>query len=158
MSVYYPMDREEHRRTLRYKNRNTLWLRYGKKSLKGISMSLADLGSDSHPPTCYINYFKRVKMNTAQNGTLSSDFQENFYRNNQEERLNKHKLIPIILLHGLCGSRTSQSGSCRDLASHGYIVFSIDHHDGSAHFSQKQNGKELYWPLNQNATDMKYRE
>jgi len=65
VSVYYPMDREEHRRTLRYKNRNTLWLRYGKKSLKGISMSLADLGSDSHPPTCYINYFKRVKMNTA---------------------------------------------------------------------------------------------
>ena len=43
-------------------------------------------------------------------------------------------LIPVILLHGLAGSRTSQSGSCRDMASHGYIVFSIDHNDGSAHY------------------------
>ena len=58
-------------------------------------------------------------------------------------------MIPVILLHGLAGSRTSQSGSCRDMASHGYIVFSIDHHDGSAHYSQKEDGSQLFWDLDQ---------
>ena len=51
------------------------------------------------------------------------------------------------MLHGLAGSRTSQSGSCRDLASHGYIVFSIDHNDESAYYSRKEDGTEKFWPL-----------
>ena len=66
-------------------------------------------------------------------------------------------LIPVIMLHGLAGSRTSQSGSCRDLASHGYIVFSIDHNDGSAYYSRKNEGSEQYWPLEQDLLDIDYR-
>ena len=61
------------------------------------------------------------------------------------------------MLHGLAGSRTSQSGSCRDLASHGYIVFSIDHNDGSAYYSRKNEGSEQYWPLEQDLLDIDYR-
>ena len=66
-------------------------------------------------------------------------------------------LIPIIMLHGLAGSRTSQSGSCRDLASHGYIVFSIDHNDESAYYSRKKDGTDRYWPLEQDLLDTEYR-
>jgi len=33
------------------------------------------------------------------------------------------------------------------MASHGYIVFSIDHHDGTAYYSKKEDGREIYWPL-----------
>jgi len=58
-------------------------------------------------------------------------------------------LIPVILCHGMTGSRTSQSGSCRDMASHGYIVFSLDHHDGSAHFSRTRDGHEQFWDPDQ---------
>ena len=61
-------------------------------------------------------------------------------------------------MHGLAGNRTSQSGSCRDLASHGYIVFSIDHCDGSASYAQKENGEEFYWPIDQEIDSMKYRQ
>ena len=64
----------------------------------------------------------------------------------------------MILCHGLCGSKTSQSGSCRDLASHGYIVFSLDHFDGSAHYSIKENGEELYWSTEQNLTEVQVRK
>lgn len=73
-------------------------------------------------------------------------------------KLNRLDLIPVILLHGLSGSRTSQSGSCRDMASHGYLVFSIDHHDGSAHYSRKEDGSELFWNENQTLLDKELRE
>ena len=43
ISVYYPMDRAEYNRTLKKdKTRNTNWLRYGRKSLKGFSLSMAE--------------------------------------------------------------------------------------------------------------------
>lgn len=47
--------------------------------------------------------------------------------------------------HGLSGSRTTQSGTCRDFASHGYIVFALSHHCGTANYSCKRNGEEKYW-------------
>lgn len=107
ISVYYPMDRLEYARALKKdKNRNTLWLRYGRKSLKGLSLSMAEF-YQNHPPTCLVQYFGRVHMNTVQNGTLSHDFHEVSYQHEKAERLQKLKLIPIIMLHGLCGSRTS---------------------------------------------------
>lgn len=79
VSVYYPMDRLEYNRALKKdKNRNTLWLRNGRKSLKGLSLSMADF-YQSHPPTCLVRYFGRVRMNTVMNGTLSHDFHEVSY-------------------------------------------------------------------------------
>jgi len=38
------MDREEYSKNIRYKDRNTSWLRYGKSSIQGLSKSLADIG------------------------------------------------------------------------------------------------------------------
>lgn len=57
----------------------------------------------------------------------------------------KRKLIPLVFLHGLSCNRTASSGLCRDFASHGYIVFSLDHCDGSSYYSQKKNGDEFMW-------------
>ena len=65
VSVYYPMDRIEYNRTLKKdRSRNTLWLRYGRKSLKGLSLSSAEFYTN-HPPTCLLQYFLRVRMNTV---------------------------------------------------------------------------------------------
>jgi dienelactone hydrolase len=46
-------------------------------------------------------------------------------------------LIPIIFCHGISSNRTMQSGTCRDFASHGYIVFMLDHRDGTASFYER---------------------
>ena len=54
-------------------------------------------------------------------------------------------MIPLIFSHGLAGNRTTHSGQCRDLASHGYCVFTICHHDGSANYSVKSDDSEVYW-------------
>ena len=56
------------------------------------------------------------------------------------------KLIPIIYSHGLSSNRTMHSGTCRDLASHGYIVFVMDHQDGTSSYTCSKDGKnEMYY-------------
>ena len=51
----------------------------------------------------------------------------------------------MIFCHGLTCNRSSYSGMCREFASHGYIVFSLDHFDGSCHYTVKRSGQEKYW-------------
>jgi len=163
-SVYYPMDRKVYAHEIKEKGRNTHWLRYGNSSLTGLAKATADIGSDKHLPPWFYQYLKKIKMNTVQNGTLAADFWKGSDSPITESLL-KHsaesypkKLIPIVFLHGLAGSRTTQSGSCRDLASHGYIVFSIDHHDGTAYYSKTKEGSERFWPLEQDLLDLDYRQ
>ena len=59
------MDREEYSKNIRFKDRNTSWLRYGKSSIQGLSKSLADIGDQKHPPSCLINFMLNIKMDTV---------------------------------------------------------------------------------------------
>jgi alpha-beta hydrolase superfamily lysophospholipase len=47
------------------------------------------------------------------------------------------ELQPVIFSHGLHGARLSYSGMFMELASCGYIVFTLDHDDGSSIYSEK---------------------
>lgn len=49
-------------------------------------------------------------------------------------------LIPVIFSHGLSSNRTMHSGTCRDLASHGYIVFALDHMDLTSSYYETPDG------------------
>ncbi len=42
------------------------------------------------------------------------------------------KYIPIIFSHGVGNTMSWFSTICKDIASQGHIVFSIEHNDGSA--------------------------
>lgn len=65
-----------------------------------------------------------------------------------QEFLNENnKLIPIILSHGLMASRMLYTTIGRELASHGYIVFSPDHHDGSNHYTEDKDGNPVRFDL-----------
>ena len=77
------MDRDEYNQTIKIKGRNTLWLRYGESSLKGLSRSLADFGSDTHPPSFFLKYLLKIKMNTVQNGKLAKEFDHNFNQDSE---------------------------------------------------------------------------
>jgi dienelactone hydrolase len=45
--------------------------------------------------------------------------------------------IPVVLSHGIAGTRSNMSCLCKELASHGMIVYSIGHGDLTALYSQK---------------------
>ena len=49
---------------------------------------------------------------------------------------NVNEIIPIIISHGLTASRSLYSSLCSELASFGYMVFALDHHDGTCCYTE----------------------
>jgi hypothetical protein len=129
------MDKDEYKRTLSEdSNRNSLSLRHGYRSRLGLAKATADYGTDDYKHPWFFKYLDDIRMNTCQDGKLAQVYDSG-----------ENKLIPLIFCHGLCGTRTTYSQSCRDLASHGYCVYTLTHFDGTANYSKKKNGDELYW-------------
>jgi len=71
-------------------------------------------------------------MAVCENGKLAKVF-----ANGQE------KLAPIIWSHGMGATANHYSSLCREMASYGYIAFSLDHHDRSVAYTEKENGEEV---------------
>jgi dienelactone hydrolase len=67
-------------------------------------------------------------------------------------------LMQTIFSHGLTCNRTAYSGICRDFASHGYIVFALDHFDGTTYYSRLFDGDYKYWSSNHDFLDKELRE
>ncbi len=71
-------------------------------------------------------------MNVVSNGEIHSDF------------YNK-PIVPIIYCHGLSSNRTMHCGTAKDFASHGYIVFIMDHRDRTSSYVEDKKGNGLYY-------------
>lgn len=74
------------------------------------------------------------------------------------------KLIPVIFSHGLIVNRTNHSAICKELASHGCIVYALDHTDGSCSYvldTTKNPSEDKYYieynPKIHNFTQEEYR-
>lgn len=65
ISVYYPMDKAEHRKYVHISRYNTMWLRYGFCSLKGVAKATADWGEEEGPSPWFYKYLDFVTMNTV---------------------------------------------------------------------------------------------
>ena len=83
-------------------------------------------------------------MEVVYNGEIYTDFYEK-------------PIIPIIYCHGLSANRTFQSSTCKDFASHGYIVFTMDHRDKSSSYIKDQDGKENYFNNENQVEDLQFR-
>jgi predicted dienelactone hydrolase len=126
--------------------RNSLVFRYGFSSRKGLAKATAPYGTDDYRNPWFFKYLDDVRMNTCQDGNLAKVYETG-----------ERKIVPIVFLHGLCGTRTTYSQSCRDFASHGYMVLTLSHFDGTASYSRKKNGEERYWTSNVPHLDIEYR-
>mmetsp|Transcript_18799 Transcript_18799/g.17933 ORF Transcript_18799/g.17933 Transcript_18799/m.17933 type:complete len:182 (-) Transcript_18799:992-1537(-) len=73
VSVFYPISKEEYLSKLHTKA-NVNWLRYGQKSLEGISRASADYGEDNHMSTWWFKFLLKVKMDCIQDGLIHHDF------------------------------------------------------------------------------------
>ena len=107
--------------------------RYGNKTLKGLALASVPYGREDHLPMFFFRYLKGIKMDTWENGDISKDFTK------------YNVLTPVIFSHGMSGNRNWNSGTCRDLASHGFIVFSIDHRDRTSNYVETIDGVGMYY-------------
>ena len=83
-------------------------------------------------PTWMLYSWRDVRIDVQVDGLLAPEF-----------RAGK-PLIPIVFSHGLTGSGTMYSVMSRELASQGYMVFLIDHQDGSSCFTKKgEDGEDI---------------
>ncbi len=105
-------------------------MRHGDKTLLGIAKASCAYGSEDHKPLFLFRQLKQVMLDCVLNGDLSKDFYSN-----DHEVPSKKKLVPIIFCHGISSNRTMHSGLCKDMAGHGYIVFSLDHQDGTCTYT-----------------------
>ena len=66
-----------------------------------------------------------------------------------------NELIPIIISHGLTASRSLYSSLCSELASFGYMVFALDHHDGTCTYTEDQTANN-FWTFDSKIPYFKY--
>ena len=82
-------------------------------------------------------YYKDLKIEAVHNGVF--DF--------NASALNRDslKMTPIIFCHGMMADTAAYSRQCLELASHGYIVFAPNFHDGSCNYTEKEDGSPVYF-------------
>eukprot|EP00347_Sterkiella_histriomuscorum_P003478 403364144 len=83
-------------------------------------------------PVAIVSSWKHIELEVIKNAPLADDFV-------------KHSvpLLPMIFSHGLSGTNKAYSLQIRDYASHGHIIFAINHQDGSSAYTFDQNGDKL---------------
>lgn len=127
VSVFYPSN------TPVTEANNTNWLRHGDKTLLGIARASGGNAygnkGNKHGPLWIMRGFLNIKMDVSLNGELPEEFEEGH-----------KKLIPLIFLHGISSNRAMNTGTSKDLASHGYIVFTMDHEDGTCSYTVSEDG------------------
>ena len=114
---------------------------FGEKSALGNAMFYASaFGSD--PNKSVSNDLRDLKFDVHVNAPFDLGKESRAYG---KEDQNAHKLVPMIFIHGFGSQGWNHSGQCRELASHGYIVFNIDMHDGSCTGTETADGKFMYF-------------
>jgi hypothetical protein len=132
VSVFYPMDKERRNNTL-----NKWWLHYRMYDafLAGMSRSRKwRQNSKSSAPLQQMYSWRNVEFDAEPDGRLA----DVFYKGEK-------KLIPIVFSHGLTASRVLYQVTARELASHGYIIFLIDHHDGTCTYTENKRGDKKFY-------------
>jgi len=154
VSVFYPIEREYYREHI--KRRNTLQQRHGDNTIRGLARASVDYGREDHLPLIVFKFMKYIYLDTIENGDLALDFIK-AHITVDGKKIQQKTLIPIIMSHGLSGNRNWNSGTCRDLASHGYIVFAIDHRDETSNYVETKDGKGMFYNNSKQSHDMEYR-
>eukprot|EP00347_Sterkiella_histriomuscorum_P022751 403337292 len=142
VSVYYPMCKDLYKSKIG--RHNTPWLRNGDRTLLGIAKASGEYGSDKHASVNIIRHLRKVMLDVVMNGDIHPDF-------------HVKPIIPLVYCHGLSSNRTLHSGTCKDLASHGYMVFILDHKDGTSSYVVEEDGTETFYDSKHLAYDYELR-
>lgn len=112
--MFYPVDLEEYRKGKNRSSRNISRTPHGSYTSKGIASSIPVF------PSIMFKYFTQERIQVLKDHAMHTDF-----------AANKKPLRPVFFSPGLVFGRTGYTGICRELASHGMIVYAFDHTDNS---------------------------
>ena len=142
VSVFYPIDSKF--KNEKDSSKKLYFMKYGDEQVAALIKAGAwfdDPKSRGGYPALAGTFLKHVEIDVHQKKQIAPDFEGK-------------KLIPIIFSHGLTASRALYTAYCREFASNGYIVFALDHHDGSCHYTLDEDGIEIH--LNRTPQGIKY--
>ena len=139
VSMYYPIAKFSPKIPASFLEKS--WLSYTKNDnfLIGLGTVLKWRFKSSWVlPTFLFKTLNTVKMqNILTNARLSQDFDPNFP--------GSRKCVPIVFSHGLGSCRDQYTVCATELASHGYIVFLLDHHDGTCIYTETKSGDPIWF-------------
>ena len=128
MHIFYPISKSTAESG---KYMDDLWLGYGIKTLKAL-VALAMPVKYETAPTYFMKSLLTLTTRTFKNAPIAEDFKW-------------RSIVPIIYSHGLSATSSTYSQSMRDLASCGFIVFGVNHQDGSCCYTVKKDGTEMIY-------------
>lgn len=110
---------------------NSKWVRNGENFLDAFLSVGARFEQKAKARKFMVKCLLEANMETVEDGPISYDL------------TNATPLIPIVFSHGNSSTRTMNSCFLRDIASHGFIIFALDHVEGTCMHTKKADGTEL---------------
>ena len=129
IGVFYPWfyDKELDKREIKVK-----WLRDGWMGLKGYWMAWTFGKQNTKFEEIMHSDLLVYDMNVHFKAQYHDDFVKGY-----------KKMVPIVFSPGIMGMRTLSSNIWRNLASHGWIVYAIEHTDGTAWYYNNPSSDEM---------------
>lgn len=134
MSIYYPTTKRKGFKIGKNKPNRPFWAPDGDKTVKGM-FNKAKFSSSVY------SFLRYAEIDADRDAELDEDI--------------KSEALPVMIFsHGIRGHRNICSGLCREFASQGFVVYSIEHNDGTAActYDEKTNSHNLY--MQEDMSDM----
>jgi hypothetical protein len=139
--VFYPANKDIYESS---GNERKYWMDYrnDNRYLDGFGLAMQWFDDLSSPMnTSMFISWKNIQIHAKRGLPLASHFIDEM----NGPAIGKKKLVPLVVSHGFTSNKFQLSTICTELASFGYIVFAIDHHDGSATYSEKEDGTPVHF-------------
>lgn len=145
LTIYYPAcTPQDHEKPSRQ-----LWLGRSRLRVAQGYSHFAKLGSLGVPAFLPVMF---TKLPAYRNAPVSNRYPSDLETGEEAEPSDHAPTFPLMMFsHGLGGTRTAYSSLCGEFASYGFVVFAIEHRDGSGPrtFVNQPDNKEV--KLDENA-------
>ena len=134
LSVFYPINKRKGLKIGSNRPNKPFWAPDGENTVRGML-------NNARFSSSVFNFMKYSEMDCDRDGELADEYQNS-------------KLPVVIFSHGIRGHRNTSSGLLRELASQGFVVYSLDHNDGTAASTFDEKTNETNYYAKEDMTDM----
>jgi hypothetical protein len=134
ISVFYPVPKRKGLKVGKNRPNKPFWAPDGPNTVKGM-FNKAKFSSS------VFNFLRYAEIDADKDADLDPEL--------------KNKKLPIMIFsHGIRGHRNVASGYCREFSSQGFVVYSIEHNDGTAASSFDEKKLETNYYMFEDMTDL----